>query len=999
MLQTLLPDLDMLLRSHLPDAGLRPPADARSVTALGKEAPGGRLPDELRSWFAWHDGQDADAPALIPQDAAPSLTFLNQTGRALSAAEALKQIRLRRGTDGWQTGWLPLFVIEADDGDEDTLVVYDCTAGSPGVLRYAWSTSAAEGILRSSLAGWVDHIVTVLRSVYGPFDPTTLAQRRVLATTADAAVLWGKSWYEVLGHLPRPRYTRTAYSILSRHYDAVDRADVARVLDELRKEGARGKLAEATGEPVDTFALFDELRRAHVAGYAYAAYLLDEVEAWSLLCETARNLQRRYDSWEALSRAYRHALAVWIEHVAGPEGLLEEEGESEQILEGYDDAVETLRSAGWSPWRLVPWNTPIPAELPAPPALRQRLRKASSVEQLEALLDDIETGDVIELEAGTYRGAFTAGNAGVELRACAGAEGKVILESDGSGATLRGEGGLAVRGLVLRNASGQPGQDGDAVNVRESVIHLDGCDVQGTTFGIRALGSWAHVSMVAGRVHDCGDTGVMVFTGDAVLDRVEIDGCGGNAVQLGDKGRSARLSGCRLHDGRASALALFARGEATLRGCHIAGHPRPQIGAIAGCLEVDGCRIERGGHDGIYAQGEHVRVSVVRCELRDHGASHLEVQDKAHLLATECLMERSGADAVSIHHGASAHLVDCSVEHAAYAAIAAQADAWVTLVRPRIAKSGRGLVSGSGASLAALDVTVREPSSADESFRPLALLVGEDAWLAAAGAILEAAIGESAIQCIGQGQLALERTRIEGGHGALIAGGSAYLASCALVGSETAALEVKGDSLVIADRCTVERSRYAAIECHHGAVVELRDCELSGGQSALFAHDGGKILSRGGSAAGGDVAVETRNAYARVAQTKLWRGAAGLTEVSGGGTVEIDYEPAAGPIGIRLTAQRAEVRLTASDFAHELDGFGIEPVPLLEALVRWLLDGRLAPVAEAIEVEVDELGVTLASAGPEPLRLAAEAVAHALADQAPLVLAQLRAVARTLSPG
>lgn len=145
-LQDRLRNLDALLAKAAPAAfaAFRPGASPKALAVLEKKALAGKdLPDDLRVFFQWHDGQTK--PASLSGEA-------NWT--PLSAAEALDAWTFlnhpkteRTGT--WKDAWLPLFANGAGD-----YLVYETGGAAPGALRVYRHDGAGRAVAHASLEAW-----------------------------------------------------------------------------------------------------------------------------------------------------------------------------------------------------------------------------------------------------------------------------------------------------------------------------------------------------------------------------------------------------------------------------------------------------------------------------------------------------------------------------------------------------------------------------------------------------------------------------------------------------------------------------------------------------------------------------------------------------------------------------------------------------------------------------------------------------------------------------
>jgi predicted DNA-binding WGR domain protein/cell wall assembly regulator SMI1 len=117
-----LKELDLLWKRKLPQVvpSLRPGIDASRHEGLARILGGKNLPDDLKTWFAWHDGQNPGAPSVCDDNnyvmhsldsACETRTFLNDNAEDIEGPV--------------DPNWLPLF--ENGAGDH---WVYDFSTGA-----------------------------------------------------------------------------------------------------------------------------------------------------------------------------------------------------------------------------------------------------------------------------------------------------------------------------------------------------------------------------------------------------------------------------------------------------------------------------------------------------------------------------------------------------------------------------------------------------------------------------------------------------------------------------------------------------------------------------------------------------------------------------------------------------------------------------------------------------------------------------------------------------
>jgi cell wall assembly regulator SMI1 len=134
---------------------LRAGASSADLDAL-QSTLGRPVPEDLRTWLAWHDGQDPEVFGALEEDWHP-----------MSAGEIA---RVKKDLDaeshnGWHKEWIPFL-----DDDNGNFLVLDPTQASTPV-RECWRGKAEHAVLAPSLAAWVEHFVRGLEQGAYKEDP------------------------------------------------------------------------------------------------------------------------------------------------------------------------------------------------------------------------------------------------------------------------------------------------------------------------------------------------------------------------------------------------------------------------------------------------------------------------------------------------------------------------------------------------------------------------------------------------------------------------------------------------------------------------------------------------------------------------------------------------------------------------------------------------------------------------------------------------------------
>jgi cell wall assembly regulator SMI1 len=145
-LADVLPRLDAWLVRHRPTyhAALNLGATAEELAALERSL-GQPLPEELRTWLGWHNGQKEGFHGAFVES-----FYLLGTERIASLA---RSIREEDAVAGWNNAWIPLLA-----SDQEDLIVLD-TAGPGRPLREVWQGNDAHDVTAKSLADWAENLL------------------------------------------------------------------------------------------------------------------------------------------------------------------------------------------------------------------------------------------------------------------------------------------------------------------------------------------------------------------------------------------------------------------------------------------------------------------------------------------------------------------------------------------------------------------------------------------------------------------------------------------------------------------------------------------------------------------------------------------------------------------------------------------------------------------------------------------------------------------------
>jgi cell wall assembly regulator SMI1 len=141
-LPALLARLDGWLARHRPRyyEGLEPGATPAEIEGLA-QALGRPVPDELRQWLGWHNGQSEEV-----------IGAFYEAFNLMSAAQvaAAWQERGTTAEPGWDKGWIPLL----DDYQGDLIVLDPSQPGC--AVREVWRGLSDHPVVASTLVAWVE---------------------------------------------------------------------------------------------------------------------------------------------------------------------------------------------------------------------------------------------------------------------------------------------------------------------------------------------------------------------------------------------------------------------------------------------------------------------------------------------------------------------------------------------------------------------------------------------------------------------------------------------------------------------------------------------------------------------------------------------------------------------------------------------------------------------------------------------------------------------------
>jgi tetratricopeptide (TPR) repeat protein len=424
------------------------------------------------------------------------------------------------------------------------------------------------------------------------------ARAWVLAMAGVLAELNGQR-HEVVGGRARP--SGEATTILRRWWDVTDAAGLRDAIRELERRGMRGEIAVKLGVPEPDLLAWDYLRMATIAGWGYAAGLIDLGEAWGVMRTAAQTVQLAYGSFREVGQAYARAREAW--------------GRSEEGARDAYEAVERLLAQGGA-WHDLPWGVALDGA--APPRDVEVVRDVRPGEVLEEVIarafalemDPIAARLVLRLAPGEYPCRISAPGS---LVIDAAGPGVILLGAAGQAAVrIEGSaGGVTLRGVEVRCGDADPAS-GDALVVEGGLLVVERCRIGGSGCGI--LIDEGGVARVTDTVIAGASYGVVVKDGDAQLSGCRVERVREVALSVHGEG-SVRAAGCQL--GPTPGMALRDEGTARLVGCHVLPTDLTAMAALSGAvLELERCTIDAGRAAPVYAAQDAKRVSVQECTLR-----------------------------------------------------------------------------------------------------------------------------------------------------------------------------------------------------------------------------------------------------------------------------------------------------------------------------------------------------------------------------------------------
>jgi hypothetical protein len=152
--------------------------------------------------------------------------------------------------------------------------------------------------------------------------------------------------HDLLGGAPKcAETTRMTATLLASSWNVHDVTSLRATLARLGDAGLRStrrKNRESVSPSKPTLAR-DYVHLVAIAGWGYLADYISEDEAWAIIAPAAKRLAESYPSWRDLGRAF----------------LRETEACDPRSSSHCEMVLEALLTESTSPWRNVPWETPL----------------------------------------------------------------------------------------------------------------------------------------------------------------------------------------------------------------------------------------------------------------------------------------------------------------------------------------------------------------------------------------------------------------------------------------------------------------------------------------------------------------------------------------------------------------------------------------------------------------------------------------------------------------
>ncbi len=148
------------------------------------------------------------------------------------------------------------------------------------------------------------------------------------------------------------RRTGALQPMLANDWKIHDRAGLFAQIKELQIIGHRERFAEAMRRPASHFLAWDLMRAILLAWAGANLDWITPAEFASVLLDIGPELQNAFNDWPEAAASYELGLRAWASEVKRP-----------QLAERANLTLRTLLNDPASPWKAVPWRTPLTATM------------------------------------------------------------------------------------------------------------------------------------------------------------------------------------------------------------------------------------------------------------------------------------------------------------------------------------------------------------------------------------------------------------------------------------------------------------------------------------------------------------------------------------------------------------------------------------------------------------------------------------------------------------
>ncbi|MCP4641831.1 MAG: hypothetical protein GY851_15415 [bacterium] len=339
---------------------------------------------------------------------------------------------------------------------------------------------------------------------------------------------------------------------------------------------------------------------------------------------------------------------------------------------------------------------------------------------IQRAIDQAPEGGCIRVPAGTYHETLTIRK---PLELMGDGPGPTVVHGLRAGCALVDAEHAVLRGLSLVASEEQPGQNGQAVEIRRGRVEVVACTlraqsgacavfrgaasnatfrdcvIEGGDIGILADGqAWGDVAdcrilgarsagiVVSGdsaprflrcAVERCAGAGVMVFgASDPRFEKCTVVGCGGISVDVSD-GSAPIFTRCRIEDGPLLGIHLHEGALGEFDRCEVRAHGKANVAVSRDASPVfRGCAIANGRTVGVFVF-DGGTAALEQCAIESNARDGIRVTDGSCRLA-DCSVAQNGRYGLAASGHARADTSGCTFARNALGALSATGDAVVS---------------------------------------------------------------------------------------------------------------------------------------------------------------------------------------------------------------------------------------------------------------------------------------------------------------------------------